>query len=126
MACISEILHEGNNSQTKQSNIGLVAGDFNAVCQEDQGLIMNNGLVDAWLQLYGADAAQPQINTEQKSKQPLEPRRLDRVAITGPLESLELQHPCPGTIPVPKPGEVKDGEVKWSDHSGLRFTFKLP
>ncbi|CAI6092188.1 unnamed protein product [Clonostachys chloroleuca] len=47
IACISEILHEGNNSQTKQSNIGLIAGDFNAVCQEDQGLIMNNGLIDA-------------------------------------------------------------------------------
>ncbi|CAH0043386.1 unnamed protein product [Clonostachys solani] len=125
MACVSEILHE-SNSQTKQSNIGLVAGDFNAVCQEDEELAMKNGLVDAWFQLYGADAAQPQVSTDQKSKHFLGPRRLDRVAITGPLESMELQNLYPGTIPVPKPGEVKDGEVKWSDHSGLRFTFKLP
>ncbi|CAG9985644.1 unnamed protein product [Clonostachys byssicola] len=126
MACVSEILHESDNSQTKQSNIGLVAGDFNAVCQEDQDLLTKNRLTDAWLQLYGADAAQSQTNTEQKSKHFLGPRRLDKVAISGPLESLELQNLCPGTIPVPKPGEVKDGEVKWSDHPGLRFTFKLP
>lgn len=104
-----------------QRNLGLVAGDFNAVCRDDQGLIAKNGLVDAWVSLYGNGAAKSEgwIWGYEKRQNRFIPRRLDRIAMTGGLQPIGMDVIYPGTIAIPKPGEERDADVRWSDHAGL-------
>jgi tyrosyl-DNA phosphodiesterase 2 len=101
---------------------GIIAGDFNAISPEDNGLVDKNELVDAWVALYGRadrDGATWGVGVERRDG--LGPGRLDKVAMMG-LKAKEMEVLRPGHIEVPRPGE-KSLEIPWSDHCGLRCTF---
>jgi tyrosyl-DNA phosphodiesterase 2 len=106
---------------------GILAGDFNAINPEDDGLIDKNELVDAWVALHGRDRrADPDgatwgVGVERRGG--LGPGRLDKVAMMG-LKAKEMEVLRPGHIEVPRPGE-KPVEIPWSDHCGLRCTFTI-
>ena len=101
---------------------GIIAGDFNAISPEDDGLVDKNGLVDAWVALHGRadlDGATWGVGVERRGG--FRSGRLDKVAMMG-IQAEEIKVLRPGTIEVPRPGE-KPVEIHWSDHCGLRFTF---
>ena len=107
---------------TSYASPDAVAGDFNAISPEDDGLVEKNELVDAWVALHGRaafDGATWGVGVERRDG--LGPGRLDRVAMTG-LKAKEMEVLRPGPIEVPRPGE-KPVEIPWSDHCGLRCTF---
>jgi len=103
---------------------GIIAGDFNAISAEDEGLVDRNKLVDAWVALHGRadpDGATWGVGVERLDG--LGAGRLDKVAMMGSkAEEMEVLHP--GPIEVPRPGE-KSVEIPWSDHCGLRCTFTI-
>lgn len=107
---------------------GVIAGDWNAITEEDRVLAGNNGLTDAWEDLHpgehgftwGLDG----------TGDPFPPGRLDRVAVLGvDLMGIRVVHP--ETLPAAKDSGVGkmtgDGEERlpWSDHSGLVCSFIL-
>jgi tyrosyl-DNA phosphodiesterase 2 len=103
---------------------GIIAGDFNAISPEDDGLVDKNELVDAWVALHGRadpDGATWGVGVERRDG--LGPGRLDKVAMMG-LKAKEIEVLRPGHIEVPRPGE-KPIEISWSDHCGLRCTFTI-
>ncbi len=103
---------------------GIIAGDFNAISPEDDGLVNKNKLVDAWVALHGRadpDGATWGVGVERRDA--LGPGRLDKVAMMG-LKVKEIEVLRPGLIEVPRPGE-KPVEIPWSDHCGLRCTFTI-
>jgi tyrosyl-DNA phosphodiesterase 2 len=104
---------------------GIIAGDFNAMRPEDDGLVDENGLVDAWVALHDGkaefDGATWGVDVERRDG--LGRGRLDKVAMMG-LKVKEMEVLRPGTIEVPRPGE-KPVEIPWSDHCGLRCTFTI-
>jgi len=103
---------------------GIIAGDFNAISFEDDGLVDKNELVDAWVALHRrADPDGATWGVGAKRRDGLGPGRLDKVAMMG-LKAQEIEVLRPGTIEVPRPGE-KSVEIPWSDHCGLRCTFTL-
>ncbi|EHK26758.1 uncharacterized protein TRIVIDRAFT_187778 [Trichoderma virens Gv29-8] len=129
MAIVASILHEDiYQTEEGQGGLGLAAGDFNAISPEDQELIAKNKLTDAWVQLHGDNIARyggsTWGNAKDKRWDRQRPGRLDRVAMTGGLETLKMDILRPGTITLPKPGKEND-EISWSDHAGLRCTFRI-
>ncbi|KAK7685298.1 hypothetical protein QCA50_011661 [Cerrena zonata] len=103
-------------------NGGIIAGDFNAISPEDDGLVDKNELVDAWVALHGrSDGATWGVGVERRGGLGL--GRLDKVATSG-LKAEEIEVLRPGPIEVPRPGE-KPVEIPWSDHCGLRCTFAV-
>ncbi|KAI6138999.1 hypothetical protein BKA82DRAFT_4228921 [Pisolithus tinctorius] len=103
---------------------GIIAGDFNAISPEDDGLVDKNKLEDAWDALHGRgdlDGATWGVSVERRDG--LGPGRLDKVAMMG-LKAKEMEVLHPGPIEVPRPGE-KPVEIPWSDHCGLRCTFTI-
>ncbi|KAG2124895.1 Endonuclease/exonuclease/phosphatase [Suillus clintonianus] len=103
---------------------GIIAGDFNAISPEDDGLVDKNGLVDAWVALHGREdpgGATWGVGVERRDR--LGPGRLDKVAMMG-LKAEEMEVLRPGHIEVPRPGE-KSVEIPWSDHCGLRCIFAI-
>ncbi|KAG1856540.1 Endonuclease/exonuclease/phosphatase [Suillus tomentosus] len=103
---------------------GIIAGDFNAISPEDDGLVDKNELVDAWVALHGRaglDGATWGVGVERRDG--MGPCRLDKVAMMG-LKAKEMEVLRPGTIEVPRPGE-KPVEIPWSDHCGLKCTFTI-
>ncbi|CAG8760622.1 15473_t:CDS:1, partial [Acaulospora colombiana] len=67
---------------------GIIAGDFNAIRPEDDGLVDKNKLVDAWVALHGRadpDGVTWGINAERQGV-----RRLDKVVMVG-LEAKEME-----------------------------------
>ena len=106
---------------------GILAGDFNAISPEDDGLVDKNELVDAWVALHGRgqradpDGATWGVGVERRRGQGL--GRLDKVAMMG-LKAKEMEVLRPGHIEVPRPGE-KSVEIPWSDHCGLKCTFTI-
>ncbi|KAH9019538.1 hypothetical protein EDB85DRAFT_2007713 [Lactarius pseudohatsudake] len=103
---------------------GIIAGDFNAISPEDDGLIDKNNLVDAWVALHGrADPDGVTWGVGVGRRDRLGPGRLDKVATMG-LKAEEMEILRPGPIEVPRPGE-KSVEIPWSDHCGLRCTFTI-
>jgi tyrosyl-DNA phosphodiesterase 2 len=103
---------------------GIIAGDFNAISPEGDGLVDKNKLVDAWVALHGRagpDGATWGVGVERRDG--LGPGRLDKVAMLG-LKAEEMEVLRPGLIEVPRPGE-KPVEIPWSDHCGLRCTFTI-
>ena len=103
---------------------GIIAGDFNAISPEDDGLVDKNKPVDAWVALHGRedqDGATWGAGVERRDG--LGPGRLDKVAMMG-LKAKEMEVLRPGPIEVPRPGE-KPVEIPWSDHCGLRCTFTI-
>ena len=105
---------------------GIIAGDFNAICPEDDGLIGKNKLVDPWVVMHGR--ADPDGATwgagvgRQDSWQGA--NRLDKVAMTPGLGAEEMEVMRPGPIEAPGPDE-KSFCIPWSDHCGLRCTFTI-
>ena len=114
---------------------GVVAGDFNPVLPEDETLVQDNGLVDAWVELHGSE---PGFTWGIDGKQHFPANRLDKVATVGlKAQDIEVLHPESITTPG-KPEKVRSVEdltsheqkhdfdelVPWSDHSGLRCSFK--
>jgi tyrosyl-DNA phosphodiesterase 2 len=102
---------------------GIVAGDFNPVLPADETLVEENGLVDAWLALRPDD---PGFTWGVDGKEPFPPNRMDKVVSLG----LRVQHVeilSPGYINKSDHGDHgADGDtIAWSDHSGLRCSFKL-
>ncbi|KAL6793274.1 Endonuclease/exonuclease/phosphatase [Trichoderma sp. SZMC 28013] len=116
-----------DQKENGQRSLGLVAGDFNAISQDDQELVARNGLVDAWVRLYGNNTAKSGGWTwgYEKRQNNLMPRRLDRVAMTEGLEPIDMYITYPGVIVIPKPGKRRDTEVRWSDHAGLNCSFRI-
>lgn len=123
------------------TNRGLVAGDFNPVLPEDDTLVADNHLVDAWLELRGNESG---FTWGVDGQAPFPPARLDKVALLGLRpHSMDLVHPEkiklrlqePEEGPVPGNDFVvsdesrktqEDGQaVPWSDHSGLKCSFAL-
>jgi tyrosyl-DNA phosphodiesterase 2 len=103
---------------------GIIAGDFNAISPEDDGLVNKAKLVDAWVALHGKadpDGATWGVGVERRDG--LGWGRLDKVAMMG-LKATEIEVLRPGLIEVPRPGE-KPVEIPWSDHCGLRCTFTI-
>ncbi|KAF8993254.1 Endonuclease/exonuclease/phosphatase [Cyathus striatus] len=103
---------------------GIIAGDFNAIRPEDEGLIEKNNLVDTWVALHGSKdfaGATWGAGVERRDRQG--PGRLDKVAMMG-LKAEEMEVLRPGSIEVPRPGE-ESLKIPWSDHSGLRCTFTI-
>lgn len=103
---------------------GLIAGDFNAITPEDDGLVDKNELVDAWVALHGRTGPNGVtwgVGVELKNG--LKPGRLDKVAMLG-LKAEEMEVLQLGLIHVPRPaGPPLDSP--WSDHCGLRCTFTI-
>ncbi|TRM57840.1 Endonuclease/exonuclease/phosphatase [Schizophyllum amplum] len=100
---------------------GIIAGDFNAISREDDGLVEENGLVDAWVALHGTEKGGATWGVGVERRDALGPGRLDKVAMMGvEVEGMEILRP--GLIEIPRPG--RDSLQKpWSDHCGLRCTF---
>jgi hypothetical protein len=129
MAIVASVMHDTNVEQGESyETIGLAAGDFNAVRLEDQALIEENGLSDPWLQLYGSTTECSGASSEAATSiyQPTSRSgRLDRVALTKGFEPLDMHFLRPGKIELPKPGEEKSSEVRWSDHPGLKCSLRV-
>jgi tyrosyl-DNA phosphodiesterase 2 len=101
-----------------------VAGDFNPVLPADETVVRDNGLVDAWAELRPED---PGFTWGVDGKEPFPPNRMDKVAAVG-LRVQDIEILSPGSILKTSPtGEQPDGDnaLAWSDHSGLRCSFKL-
>lgn len=102
---------------------GLIAGDFNAIQPEDDRLIAENNLEDAWLSLKGYnDPNAPTWSVGRLRDPRYPPGRLDKVA-TSRLIATRMEVVNPGSIEVPRPGD-KSGTLEWSDHSGLKCHFR--
>ncbi|POR38688.1 Uncharacterized protein TPAR_01111 [Tolypocladium paradoxum] len=123
-------------SLLRSSCRGLAAGDFNPVLPEDETLVRDNGLVDAWTELHPEN---PGFTWGIDGKQSFPPNRLDKVALLGlRVRDIELLHPDfvqgPQTHPEavfaegstnPEQEQISYEVVSCSDHSGLRCTFEL-
>ena len=96
---------------------GIIAGDFNAIRPEDDELIDKNGLIDAWVALYGREGpngATWVAGVERRDG--LWPGRLHKITMVG-LKAEEMKVLRTSMIEVPRPGE-KPIEIPWSDHCG--------
>jgi len=111
---------------------GLVAGDFNPVWPEDDGLVAENGLEDAWVALR---ADEPGYTWGIDGKQKFPPRRLDKIAMLG-LKATDIEVMDAGPVDRAatkqgtEVGNISSGGISksallWSDHSGLRCSFGL-
>jgi tyrosyl-DNA phosphodiesterase 2 len=120
---------------------GVVAGDFNPVLAGDGGLVEENGLVDAWVEMHpGEDGFTWGVDGEE----PFPPSRMDKVAVVGlRVERVEVLAPgwvsraaaVRGVVVAARAGDVAapgygggdagDEMVPWSDHAGLRCSFRL-
>ncbi|KAL0937446.1 endonuclease exonuclease phosphatase family protein [Colletotrichum truncatum] len=122
LSVVATLLHEAGH--------GLVAGDFNPVLPEDQTLIEENNLIDAWKAVHGDE---PGYTWGVDGNEPFPPNRMDRIAMIG-LEPFRMEVMRPGKIPLPKaehsPSKASSSieaeeDVPWSDHSGLKCTFSV-
>ncbi|KAL1876345.1 hypothetical protein VTK73DRAFT_9524 [Phialemonium thermophilum] len=126
---------------------GLVAGDFNPVQREDQTLVEECGLVDAWTALH-SETDDPGFTWGVDGQQRFPPNRMDKVALLG-LQPMEMEVLHPGSLEprwrrqmVASGGSQEDDydeeeedweerdarqntPIPWSDHSGLRLLFRL-
>ncbi|KAM4060116.1 endonuclease/Exonuclease/phosphatase family protein [Hirsutella rhossiliensis] len=109
-------------SLIRSAGHGLVAGDFNPVLPEDNSLVEDRGLTDAWGQLHGQD---PGFTWGLDGKQPFPPGRLDKIAAMGiQVEAIEIMHP-EITTHIDASRNETTGPVPWSDHSGLWCHFSV-
>jgi tyrosyl-DNA phosphodiesterase 2 len=111
------------------------------VFPEDETLVRDNGLVDAWVELHPRE---PGFTWGIDCTQPFPPNRLDKVAIVGlKVQDIEIKHPdyisvtgttggrlCGVSTPIEalqihEREHSTDELVPWSDHSGLRGSFRL-
>ncbi|KAK4143247.1 Endonuclease/exonuclease/phosphatase [Dichotomopilus funicola] len=102
---------------------GVMAGDFNPVLPADADVVEHNGLIDAWAALRPNDEG---FTWGVRGDEPFPPNRMDKVAIFGvKVEDIGVLTPAF----VENTGRVREHEdsdsVVWSDHSGLKCSFKL-
>jgi tyrosyl-DNA phosphodiesterase 2 len=85
----------------KSASCGLVARDFNAILPEDESLVADYGLEDAWAKTYGGESGFIRVID---CKAPFPPARLDKIAITGiNVEDVEIMHPgVTRILPLPR------------------------
>ena len=95
---------------------GLVAGDFNPVLDEDNGLLEQNGLVDAWVSLRPEE---PGYTWGLDGEHPFPPNRLDKIGILR-LRSHDIKTLEPKQISGPS-----EDNPAWSDHHALIYSFRL-
>lgn len=121
--------HTISASYLRAAGHGVMTGDFNPVLPEDETLIGDNHLVDAWNELYpNKDGFTWGVNGDA----PFPPGRLDKVATLG-LKScgMKVVQPseCTEKIRMGQNGEqeqdYEEFTVPWSDHSGLVYEFGL-
>ncbi|KFY87166.1 hypothetical protein V500_07141 [Pseudogymnoascus sp. VKM F-4518 (FW-2643)] len=111
-------------SSLRSAECGLVAGDFNPVLPEDETLVEENGIVDAWQELRRGEEG---FTWGIDGKQAYPPKRMDKVALRG-LVARDIEVMDPGTIVEPGGEDAGQGGgrlLPWSDHSGLKCTFGL-
>jgi tyrosyl-DNA phosphodiesterase 2 len=99
---------------------GIVAGDLNPVLPEDDGLIEQNGLVDAWTEI---NPTEPGYTWGVEGDKPFPPNRLDKIAMYGVIPS--SMSVLPASFHSPNSSENK-GLVRgaeFSDHHGLSCVF---
>jgi len=65
-------------SYLRSADCGLVAGDFNSILPEDEAIISDNSLIDAWVELHPNS---PGFTWGVDGDGPFPPKRLDRVAL---------------------------------------------
>jgi tyrosyl-DNA phosphodiesterase 2 len=103
---------------------GLVAGDFNPVLPEDDSIISDNGLVDAWTHLHPKN---PGFTWGADGDKPFPPNRLDKVALCDLAPtSMRILPPC--FLDDRKTGNINidnepDLQKHLSDHAGLLCRF---
>ncbi|MBE3042963.1 endonuclease/exonuclease/phosphatase family protein [Candidatus Bathyarchaeota archaeon] len=104
---------------------GIIAGDFNVISPEDDALVGENGLVDAWAALHGtaANGGGATWGVDRKLPEGLAPGRLDKVAMLS-VTAEEVEVLRPDFIEVPRPAK-EPLSIPWSDHCGLRCTFTI-
>ena len=95
---------------------GLIAGDFNPVSPEDKTLVQENNLMDAWTELHPKE---PGFTWGVDGKASFPPGRLDKIAMLG-LKPLDMEVMHPGRV-----ARASGVGVPWSDHSGLKCSFRL-
>lgn len=109
---------------------GVVAGDFNPVLPEDETLVRDNNLIDAWTELHPNEEG---LTWGLDSDEPFPPRRMDKVALVG-LKACDIHVIRPGTCATNVSGKQvgleqeefkRSDQVPWSDHSGLVCGFGL-
>jgi tyrosyl-DNA phosphodiesterase 2 len=116
----------------------VVAGDFNPVLAGDGGLVEENGLVDAWVEMHPGE---PGFTWGEGGEEPFPPCRMDKVAVVGVrVEGVEVlasgwvsrAAAGRGVVAVVRAGDLAasgyeggDEMVPWSDHAGLRCSFRL-
>lgn len=94
---------------------GVVSGDFNAVQAEDETLIEDYGLVDAWTEVHGQE---PGYTRGLDGEQRYPPARLDRVVAVG-LSVKDIRVVNPGSVSMPGTAGEEAQMLRWSDHSGV-------
>ena len=89
----------------------------------DDTLVQENSLVDAWVELRPGD---PGFTWGADGKEPFPPNRMDKVATVG-LRVQDVEILSPGSIANTHNAGERQNEnvVAWSDHSGLKCSFKL-
>ncbi|KAI4920651.1 uncharacterized protein J4E92_008294 [Alternaria infectoria] len=99
---------------------GVIAGDFNCILPEDDELVSNNGLADAWAELHPNDSGH---TWGVYGEQSFPPNRLDKVALfnLNPsamriLQTSEVRS-CGGETSAD--GAESGSEAHFSDHLGL-------
>ena len=117
------------SSILSKADFGLVAGDFNPVLPEDNTLVSDNNLVDAWISLHNKE---PGFTWGIDGYKPFPPTRLDKVAMLK-LKAHKMSVMHPGSVPqlqrsqdihAYQEGARGEGEMMpWSDHSGLMCVF---
>ncbi|EPE30272.1 DNase I-like protein [Glarea lozoyensis ATCC 20868] len=123
-------------SLLRSAGCGLVAGDFNPVLPGDERLTQENHLVDVWDELRPEESG---FTWGVDGTEPFPPNRMDKIATLGlKAQSIDVMHP--GFVSKTKGiGETKGEEsvatrkrdqesedvVPWSDHSGLKSSFRI-
>ncbi|KAM5371658.1 hypothetical protein ACJZ2D_007938 [Fusarium nematophilum] len=102
----------------REAGKGFVAGDFNPVLPEDDTLVEDNGLVDAWVKAHGSASGH---TWGVDGKRAFPPGRLDKVAMLG-LQPHEVEIIYPGVVPASQEG---GDPISWSDHCGLSHPLDL-
>lgn len=108
----------------KEEAVGVVAGDMNAICPEDDGIAEKVGLQDAW-QTTRVEEAEDEVGNTwgYQPRCRFAPGRLDKILFTGNVRFDEgVKRVGVGLEYEPPAGEEglgRDGKQWVSDHYGL-------
>lgn len=103
---------------------GVIPGDFNAFQPEDETLIEDFGLKDAWTEIHPGE---PGYTWGIDGKQRYPAARVDKVAMLRlTAKDIEVMHPgVVTTSPAKGEEDQKEQTLPWSDHSGVVCTFEI-